>query len=71
MEQNAKPISLTEMSCQQVGHEGAKLVALCIDKNCTFPIKFACLDCIFQDHEQHKIVKLKLIQFKIKANLEN
>lgn len=64
-------INFLEMSCGNEGHDGSKLVAFCVDKSCTFPNKFVCLDCIFQFHEQHKMIKLKLIQDKLNANLES
>jgi hypothetical protein len=64
-------LSFLEMTCGQEGHEGSKLVAFCVDKNCSLSNKFVCLDCIFQYHEQHKLVKLKLIQEKINMNLES
>jgi hypothetical protein len=64
-------LNFLEMLCGNDGHEGSKLVAFCIDKSCTFPNKFVCLDCIFQFHEQHKLIKLKQIQDKINSNLEN
>jgi hypothetical protein len=64
-------INFLEMNCGNEGHEGSNLVAFCIDKCCTFPNKFVCLDCIFQFHEQHKIIKLRLIQDKINLSLES
>jgi hypothetical protein len=64
-------INFLEMNCGNEGHEGSRLVAFCIDKSCSFPNKFVCLDCIFQFHEQHKIIKLKLIQDKINLSLES
>jgi hypothetical protein len=64
-------INFLEMMCGNEGHEGSKLVAFCIDKSCTFPNKFVCLDCIFQFHEQHKLLKLKLIQDRINMSIES
>jgi hypothetical protein len=64
-------VNLIDMQCLNEGHENSKLVAFCVDKNCTFPNKFVCLECLFHFHEQHKIVKLKLIQDKININLAN
>lgn len=64
-------INFLDMNCGNEGHESLKLVALCIDKSCSFPNKFVCLDCIFNFHEQHKLLKLKLIQDKINLQFES
>ena len=68
MDTNSK-VNLLDMHCLNDGHENSNLVAFCIDKQCLFPNKFVCLDCIFQFHEQHKLIKLKLIQDKINMSL--
>ena len=36
-------------------------LGFCIDPNCKNPQKFLCNDCIFDNHNGHKIVRLKLI----------
>jgi hypothetical protein len=68
---NHLKVNLLDMNCVNDGHENSKLVAFCIDKNCSFPNKFVCLDCIFHFHEQHKLIKLKLIQDRINTSLAN
>jgi hypothetical protein len=64
-------VNLLEMTCLNDGHENSKLVAFCNDPTCTFQNKFVCVECIFQFHEQHKLVNLKVIQDKINTNLIN
>jgi hypothetical protein len=68
---NFAKVNLLDMHCLNEGHENSKLVAFCVDKNCTFPNKFVCLECLFHFHEQHKLVKLKLIQDRININFAN
>lgn len=64
-------VNMIDMTCGLKGHEGSKLVALCVDSNCPILNKFVCLECIFESHPQHKIIKLKLIQDRINTNLQN
>jgi hypothetical protein len=71
MDSKFTKVGLVDMNCGVDGHDGSKLVALCIDQACTNINKFACLDCIFQSHAQHKIIKLKIIQDRINTNIEN
>jgi len=50
---------LNNLSCQREKHNDSPLVGFCIDENCKEENKFACLDCIFENHPQHKLVKMK------------
>jgi len=52
-------VELNNLSCQREKHNDAPLVGFCIDENCKEENKFACLDCIFENHPQHKLVKMK------------
>jgi hypothetical protein len=70
MEDNNK-INFLDKTCSEEGHNDAKLVALCIDKACTVVNKFVCLECLFNQHEQHKVLKLKQIQDKINESINN
>jgi hypothetical protein len=64
-------INFLEKNCIEEGHEDGKLVALCIDKNCNIPNKFICLECLFNQHEQHKVIKLKQVQDKLNEVMHN
>jgi hypothetical protein len=64
-------VNFLDKTCAEEGHSDAKLVALCIDKNCAIVNKFVCLECLFNQHEQHKVIKLKQIQDKINESINN
>jgi hypothetical protein len=70
MEENSR-INLLDKNCLEPEHEDSKLIALCVDKSCTATNKFVCLECMFSQHEQHKVIKLKQIQDKINESLGN
>ena len=52
-------VELNNLSCQREKHNDSPLVGFCIDENCKEENKFACLDCIFENHPQHRLVKMK------------
>jgi hypothetical protein len=52
-------VELNNLSCQREKHNYEPLVGFCIDENCKEENKFACLDCIFENHPQHRLVKMK------------
>ena len=63
-------INFLNMNCLIDNHD-CKVFAMCIDKSCTINNKFVCPECIFQLHEQHKLVKLKTIQDKMNDVLQS
>ena len=62
-------VCLTEMECGESGHEDSKLIAICIEQTCNAECKFLCLECIFEIHNQHKVIKLKALEDKINEKL--
>lgn len=57
------------MDCPEKGHEDQKLIGFCIENKCQAASKFLCLECIFDFHNQHKMIKLKILQDKINEKL--
>lgn len=62
-------ISLTKMKCGETNHESNELVGFCLDPNCKANSRFLCLDCIFNNHAKHQIMKLKELQDKINEKI--
>jgi len=58
-------INICETQCTIENHERSNLIGVCIDKLCKSSNKFVCSECIFDIHEQHKLIKLKIIEEKI------
>ena len=58
-------IKICETICTIENHEGLNLIGVCIDKSCKTVNKLVCSECIFDIHEQHKLIKLKNIEEKI------
>ena len=62
--------SLNSLNCQIISHTASPIIGFCIDENCTESNKFACSECIFDIHPQHKMAKIKdvnnIIQTKYK-----
>jgi len=54
-------INLSALSCPIESHLNSPLFGFCIDANCKNPQKFLCNDCIFDNHNGHKIARLKLV----------
>ncbi len=71
MESNAKKIyvspsnevliDLTRTICPIPDHQENHILGVCIDKNCTSPEKFVCNECIFDLHNGHQLVKIRVI----------
>ena len=63
------------LNCQVESHNTAKIFGFCIDEKCKEKNKFACSECIFDMHSQHKLVKIKdlnkFIQNKFKDYKES
>lgn len=63
------------LNCQIENHSSAQIFGFCIDENCKEKNKFACSECIFDIHSQHKLVKIKelnkFIQSKYKDYKES
>ena len=55
---NVDMINLPDICCQFPNHQSKKICAFCIDKKCQEKLKFICFDCIFDNHSQHKIIKI-------------
>ena len=68
-------LELDSLNCQFIGHSGSQIIGFCIDEKCKEPNKFACSECIFDNHSQHRLVKIKelntLIQTKYKDYKQN
>ena len=52
-------LELNNLNCQIEKHDNGDIVGFCIDDNCKEVNKFCCLNCFFDTHSQHKVVKLK------------
>ena len=52
-------MEIAPLFCQIESHAKEKLIAFCIDENCTEKNKFICSECIFDVHPQHKLMKIK------------
>ena len=50
--------NLPNICCQVPDHKAKKICAFCINEKCNEKIKFACFDCIFDKHSEHKMIKL-------------
>ena len=63
-------LELNNLNCQLQNHSSAQIIGFCIDKNCNEKNKFACSECIFDVHSQHRLIKTKdlsnIIQIKYK-----
>ena len=64
-------LELNNLICQIDSHSSGQIVGFCIDENCKENNKFACLDCIFEVHPQHKLVKLKELNNFISEKLKD
>lgn len=63
--------SLSEMMCINEGHETNQLIGLCIDPNCTNLNKLLCIECVFNIHSQHKLIKAKQIEDKVNEEINS
>ena len=52
-------LKLNNLNCQIENHNESKIVGFCVDENCQETNKFVCLDCLFEIHQKHKLIKLK------------
>ena len=52
-------LELNNLNCQRDNHGGLDIIGFCIDEKCNEINKFACSECFFDIHSQHKVVKLK------------
>ena len=63
------------LNCQIESHSTSQCFGFCIDENCKEKNKFACSECIFDIHSQHKLLKIKdlnkFIQSKFKDYKES
>ena len=65
-------IEVNNLICQNIKHKNGEIVGFCIDEKCTEKNKFSCLECFFDQHSQHKMVKLdELNKILSKINLNN
>src|SRR5690606_37154101 len=69
--EGVKKVNFLDKKCLEEGHSDQTLIASCIDKNCTVLNKFVRVECMFNTHEQHKIIKLKQIQDKMNDSLDD
>lgn len=52
-------------------HNGSPIIGFCIDKNCKNKNKFLCVDCAFNIHHQHKVIKLKELDGLVKKKMDD
>ena len=68
------PLELN-LNCQIESHSTAQIFGFCVDEKCKEKNKFACSECVFDIHAQHKLVKIKdlnkFIQSKFKDYKES
>lgn len=65
----ADEINFTKMKCTEQGHDNNELLGFCIENNCKANNRFLCLECIFNSHQKHQIMKLKELQEKINEKM--
>lgn len=59
-EEEIKIIKLNEIKC--FNHPNNNIVGVCIDQNCRENNKHMCVDCIFEKHSGHKIIKSNTLE---------
>ena len=64
-------LQLKNINCQKNNHNESAMVAFCIDENCHEQNKFACLECLFDTHQMHKIIKFKDLNDIIEDRYKN
>jgi hypothetical protein len=52
-------LELNNLNCQRENHGNSDIIGFCIDEKCNEINKFACSECFFDIHSQHKVVKIK------------
>jgi hypothetical protein len=52
-------LELNNLICQIENHNNSYIIGFCIDEKCNEINKFACSECFFDLHSQHKVVKIK------------
>ena len=62
---------LKNLNCQKEKHNESQMIGFCIDENCQEKNKFVCLDCLFEIHQKHKLVKLKDLNDIIENRYKN
>jgi len=64
-EEYTEEINFMKMKCSEIGHENNELIGYCTEKDCKCKSRFICLECIFNNHQKHTMMKLKELQDKI------
>ena len=62
---------LKNLSCQKENHNESKIVGFCVDENCQEKNKFVCLECLFEIHQKHKLIKIKDLNDIIENRYKN
>ena len=52
-------MELNALQCQNDNHNNSKILGFCIDENCQAENRFACAECFFDIHPQHKLLRIK------------
>lgn len=63
-------LELKSFQCQIEGHNNSPIIGLCINENCKEKSKFACSECVFEEHSEHKIIRAKEIDNILSKNIE-
>jgi len=57
--------------CKNKGHEKEEVVAYCIDPFCKTINKFVCMECLCENHSQHKIKRIEGVLENLIESIEN
>jgi len=52
-------MELNNLYCLDENHNNSKILGFCIDENCQAQNRFACAECFFDIHPQHKLLRIK------------
>ena len=52
-------MELNNLYCQNENHNNGKVIGFCIDDNCPAQNRFACAECFFDIHPQHKLMRIQ------------
>ena len=63
--------ALNSLNCQLQNHCAGQILGFCIDKNCKEKNKFACSECIFDVHAQHRLIKTRELSNLIQIKYDN
>lgn len=64
-------LEIKNLQCQLEGHNNSQVIDLCLQENCNASNKFTCVECIFNEHSQHKIIKANEVGDILSKNFDS